>query len=661
MVGNGAMVTGAVGRPRAMPACTAGAAMTSASPQAPLTFAAMPGHAVRRLVPAAVCLVLYTAAAAALYGHFGSLGSSHIVGSNMGDQVQEVWFLAWPPFAISHGLNPLFSTWMNIPLGVNLSINTSMPLLGILGWPITTVFGPVATFNVLLRLAFVVSPLAMCLVLRRWTTWWPAAFLGGLTYGFATYMVGQGHGHLFLVFVPLPPVILWVLDEIVVSRRWRARTSGISLAALLIAQYLISPEVLTMTVVIGSVAVLIVALANRDRVRASLRPVGAALAWAGALCAVVLAYPLWFALAGPMHVVGPPHPLSDLALYPGDLLGTVIPDNYDRIAPQAAVRINQHLTAGNAVENGEYLGIPFVMVVAALVIIFRRRPALVFAAVMTLVAWVFSLGAHLTVDGHDTGLPLPFVLLDRVPIFQDALAVRFTLFVDLFAGATLAIGLDELHAWARARSAARARSRHVHGGGTRTVAVATSVVLPLLLAVLVAVPLLPRSSYTTAAAGVAPFFTGPSVASIPAGGVVLTYPYPIDPQLAGMLDQAASGFRFRIIGGYAAVPAPDGTSMYAPTQLLPTSVQSLFLVGLNGPGRVVPAPPTGPAMRNDLRSFLVRYRVATVIFHPAGRDPKLVVAVLTSVLGRPTHDGGVIGWFDVPASLRHFAATGGGP
>ncbi len=566
-----------------------------------------------------------------------------------------MWFLAWPPFAVSHGLNPLFSSWMNVPFGVNLAVNTSMPLLGILGWPITAAFGPVATYNVLLRLAFVVSPFAMCLVLRRWTAWWPAAFVGGLAYGFGTYMVGQGHGHLFLVFVPLPPVILWVLDDIVVRHRWSAQRSGLTLAALLIAQYLISPEILTLTVIVAAAALIVVAVANRDRVRASLRPVGAALAWAGATTAVVLAYPLWFALAGPMHVVGPPHPLSDLIRYPGDLLGTVIPDPYDRIAPRAALQINGHLTGGNSVENGEYLGVPFLVVAAALVVTFRRRRALVFAAGMTLVAWVLSLGPHLTVDGHDSGLPLPFALLEHVPVLQDALAVRFTLFVDLFAGATLAIGLDELHAWAAARSAARERSGPAPGRRAGVPGAAAAVVLPLLLAVVVAVPLLPRSTYPAPATHVPPLLTGPAVARIPAGGVVLTYPYPIDPQVTAMLDQAAAAFRFRIIGGFAAVPGPDGTSMYAPTLLVPATVQSLFVAGLEGTGAAAPAPPTGPAVRADLRTFLALYRVTTVIFHRTGVDPQVVSAALTAVLGRPTRVGGVTEWFDVPARLAHPA------
>ena len=50
----------------------------------------------------------------------------------------------------------------------------------------------------------------MCLVLRRWTNWWPAAFVGGLLYGFSAYET-TGNPHLFVVFVPLPPIFFLLL------------------------------------------------------------------------------------------------------------------------------------------------------------------------------------------------------------------------------------------------------------------------------------------------------------------------------------------------------------------------------------------------------------------------------------------------------------------
>ncbi len=41
-----------------------------------------------------------------------------------GDSSLFTWFLEWPAYAIPHGLNPLYSTAMFHPSGVNLPANT---------------------------------------------------------------------------------------------------------------------------------------------------------------------------------------------------------------------------------------------------------------------------------------------------------------------------------------------------------------------------------------------------------------------------------------------------------------------------------------------------------------------------------------------------------
>ena len=73
------------------------------------------------------------------------------------DWAQEVWFLGWPAFAIVHGHNPLFTTWLNYPSGMNLMENTSMPLLGIVFAPVTWLAGPIVTYSLVLRLGMVTS------------------------------------------------------------------------------------------------------------------------------------------------------------------------------------------------------------------------------------------------------------------------------------------------------------------------------------------------------------------------------------------------------------------------------------------------------------------------------------------------------------------------
>ena len=63
---------------------------------------------------------------------------------------QEVWFMAWPAWAIAHLHSVFFSGAVNVPHGANLLSNTSGPLVGVLLAPVTWTFGPVAATNVAL-------------------------------------------------------------------------------------------------------------------------------------------------------------------------------------------------------------------------------------------------------------------------------------------------------------------------------------------------------------------------------------------------------------------------------------------------------------------------------------------------------------------------------
>lgn len=70
-----------------------------------------------------------------------------------GDADEYSWFFSWVPFAIGHGLNPLVSTYVNFPSGINLMWNTSVLLPSFVMAPVTVLFGPAFSYNVVLSLA----------------------------------------------------------------------------------------------------------------------------------------------------------------------------------------------------------------------------------------------------------------------------------------------------------------------------------------------------------------------------------------------------------------------------------------------------------------------------------------------------------------------------
>ena len=126
-----------------------------------------------------------------------------------------IWSLRWWPYAIAHGLNPVHTTEVLAPTGFDLAWITAIPALSLLLTPLTAAAGPVVSYNLLVAVSLPVSAWAAFVLCRRITgRFWPA-LLGGAVYGFSAYeMNHMANGTLNLIFVPLLPlmaylVVLW--------------------------------------------------------------------------------------------------------------------------------------------------------------------------------------------------------------------------------------------------------------------------------------------------------------------------------------------------------------------------------------------------------------------------------------------------------------------
>ncbi len=632
----------------------------------------------RRAGPAVGSALVYAGAAIFAYHRILFASASSMPGCNCGDQAQEVWFLRWPLYAVTHGQSLFFTSWMNYPKGVNLAINTVAPLLGLASAPLQLTIGTVATYDVLLCVALVTSALAMCFALRRWVRSWLAAFAGGLLYGFSPYMIGQGSGHLFLVALFVPPIVLVLVDEIVVKQRHNAVRDGVLLGVLLVVEYFISPEVLAMMAVMGGCGVVLLALVCRNAVRAHARHVLVAALCCAIVCAAALAYPVWFSVHGAQHVVGPPHPLEGLADFPGDLLGPVLPTVNQFLAPGFLSSHGNALVGFNPDENGMYLGLPMIVVLIVFARVFRNRRALLFFVAMAVVATILSLGPQLVVDGHHTGVPLPAWILEHLPLVKGTLDVRFSLFTQMSAAAALAIGLDEMVRRAGARAGARAAARGHSPAGAVTHVVARlragvagavgALGAPVVVAVVALLPLLPAAAYPPGLVSAPAFYTSPAADRIPEGAVVLTYPYPLVADAEWNLTfQVEAGMRYKVFGDDGFVPdGPGHSGISTPTPPAPAVVEHLLSdaytptfakVRLGTP----PGTPTArvdPASVTALRTFLRRYHVDAVVVDDLGLHPLTVVDYVSDALSRPPEQtGGVWVWFDVPRLLARVDAA----
>ncbi len=375
-----------------------------------------------------------------------------------GDSSEFTWFLAWPAYAISHGLSPFYSTAMGYPHGVNLLANASDMVTGILGAPITWIFGPIATFNVALTLGPVASALAMFVLLRRWVTWAPAAFVGGLFYGFsAAILISATAGFVMISTEVVPPLIVICLDELLIRQRRRPVVTGIVLGLLVTLQFFIYSEVLLITAVMAAVGVVLIvayaALTRPEVLRARVHHAVVGLASGAVTALVLLAYPVWYAVAGPAHISG--------LIWPGNYFAALRNQSIelkDLVVPLPAasgVHANAVLHLGSSYQGPlvsfQYFGIGVLLVLVGGYIAWPRDRRLWLFGAIGLVSIVFSLGA--------TKPYLPWEVFKHLPLFDNVDAAHFVLIT--YLAVAVMLGLIVEHTYVNVSG--RPRTAGAHG------------------------------------------------------------------------------------------------------------------------------------------------------------------------------------------------------
>lgn len=578
-----------------------------------------------------------------------------------GDLNQMTWFLGWTPYALLHGHSLFATNALNYPTGVNLAQNTLSPLLGILAAPLTLTVNAVASVNLLLWLSFVLSAASMFFVLRRINVHGVAAFWGGAIYGFSPYLVCQAVGHLDLAFEPLPPLILWSVYELFRADQPRRIRLGCRLGLLVAAQALISAEVALTTVLVGVIALVAVAVAHPRVIASTLRRAAPGLAVGVAIVCAVYAYPLYVMAAGPYRYHGPAYPGGVNA----DLLGTVLPTELQRLAPASWRMHGSSLMRGNTSENGSYLGLPLLILMATFTVVYRKRAWVKFSALMIVVSVVLSLGEVLNVNGHQTTFQMPFALLSGLPIVDNVIASRIALYTAFFSALLVALGLDSL--LRGGQSSVERLSHSTTNSVERTHSPASSVKgssmafrwFVGILGIVAIGSLIPAWPAVSSPTGVPPYFSSPAVNRIPDNSVALISPYPSVADPPTMTWQSVAGYRFKIIGGYALTRGTVGTSQNFPAVLAPTDVER-YLWGNAYGGTPYPAgalPKLTHRLICELRTFVRRYRVETVLdVYPPNLPPDPIRQLFTAALGAPSaYAGGLYPWYEV---LQHLPTSG---
>ena len=463
----------------------------------------------------AAVLSLYALAGLIVMWHIVSAGLSHFTVYPAADPSMPIWALGYYAHALAHLQNPFFTHLINEPTGYSTMIST--PLWSLLMVPVTWLFGPVVSFNVLLFVLPVASAYVMYLAIRHWVASESISALAGLLWGFSPFVMAANLlGWINWTTSLTLPLLLVVATDLWVLRRWSDRRLGLSVAGIAALTFFTNSEMLAVTAVVGLIALLLMVLVWWRR-GAQISPgvvrricvIGA---WALIPAAVVILPAAWYATHGPNHLPSWVWPEVFMRMQGMNPSRYFAPSNFhDTI-----------VTVLMSYPNSYFAGALVVVPVAFGIALTWRRPlTIVLTCVGALSVW-FSLGAAVPLDIFRVFLSFP-VLHNVMP--RSFVPVAFFCIVSLAA-----IGVNE--------------ARHC-----RPDAVAACRWLSVALGLLMSVQIL-QSSFSAAPMRAEKVGSDPAAAVLASHSphilTVMTYPFPEVGR--GLIAQAKNGFTYRVVG-----------------------------------------------------------------------------------------------------------------
>lgn len=521
------------------------------------------------------------------------LGSAH----HGNDPMQMMWFLKWVPWSLLHGHNPLATNFLFYPHGFALTWNTFVPTLGILAAPITLTMGAAISFALLMTLGPALTALTGFWWLRRHTGRPFPAASGALVIAFSPFVAGHLLGHLNLIFLPLIPLILMLLEDLL----WRAprptRRTVMYLATATAAQIGISEELLLILGVAVLVALVAAAvIAPRQTVPAVRRALPPALA-AGGIC-VLLASPL---LVTQLFLTRP------VQLY-SQRFHAVPRDFVHSVTQQLWSTADGHRSMLGGAEDGVYLGWPLLILLVVGVLLTWRADRLGRIATITALA---MMALTLGTDGLGP-VWLPWRSLQHIPNFSSVLPARFAMAMWLAIGWLISRWMTRLSDRLAAARPWRWPSTDL---GIVGLAAAALAVIPL-------VSLAPRAIGTSPAPPHVAFFTSSVERQIiPPGGTVLLLPIAWPGNAEAMYYQQLADFRFRQAGGYGLTS--DARSL-SDTDLLRRLGQPGALAGERTPRATRRHPPATVTIAEGRAALARIHPAAIIVVMSAANAPELV-------------------------------------
>jgi hypothetical protein len=563
----------------------------------------------RRWQLASVLFVVSVLGVVFIFWNVLHAGISHAAPEMQYDTAGSIWTNAWIAHAIAHFQNPFFSPNLMHPYGLNLLANVYNVAFSTIFAPITWLFNPIVSTNLQLMMDPVVDAVVMGLCLRRVARSPWLAVVGGIAWGFCPFVITSlAKGWTNVGFLAAPPIIAWLLCELADEHGWSSRRIGITLAVTVVVQYFVDSELLVITAAGAVVAVAVLAIQERERVRACVHRWVSALEWAAGVCVVVLIGPVAYGAVGPHPDPSWVRPESTFESFVSPLHGVLLTSRNPTLPPN----LRFSLTA-----NPQFLGLGVAVVILVGLILFRFPRNLRPVVAAGLVCLWISVGYGPSWS--------PYPLIARIPVLHNITVTRFII-LTWFAAIIVVVDVaGRAFEWCRA---------HVRWPAVAAIAAAAAILVaftPPLEAVAQNAPI--SASSTTGDNAL------PVILAQPGKHVILGFPFPVS--VRQMLQQAVeSNFNFDLAGG-------DWPQIFDS----PEPATSVNLYMLHASEGVLTSAPSLVEIR-ELQLWLGRWGVTNVIvprsyvpdYAAVYGSPQQFATVITEALGPPRLIAGEWTW-----------------
>ncbi len=434
-----------------------------------------------------------------------------------------VWSWRWWPYAISHGLNPLYSRQIGAPAGFGLAWTTTAPAVAMILAPVTAAFGPVTAFNLTILVSAPVSAWAAFVGARRLTGRFWASLMAGAVYGFSWYEIGHtGAGQVNLIVNMMLPLMLYLVLLWRDGKLGRLTFVGLMAVAMAVEFYIFIEAFAAMTLLWAAGLLIGFAVARPEARQTVARLAGL----------VAVAYVVALVLASPYLVYM-------LRQYSAGLTRA-----------SAAYSLNLETLVV------PWAGLPLLVIVLALAALtWSSRLTRLLVILFTLIV-ALAIGRYLKL-GTKRPVSVPWSRLWSLPIARSAEPVRFMLFGFLVLAFILAVWLA------------------VPSGNRLLLASRWFLGLAAVAATLAYIPVASRASVLPPGAPSAAVRPANALPAFISTGLYHNYLRPGEIVVvvsgrgnAGMLFQADTNFYMRIAGGFVNASFSDTTALPEPVARL---------------------------------------------------------------------------------------------